>query len=381
MRAVLTRVWAICVKEVKHLRRDPRTLAATLLIPVVQLLMFSYAISFDVKDVPTLVVDQDHTPASRAYLRSYAAADFFHVVGEGQNLAAVDEAFDTNAARIAVVVPSGFAASLARNEKAEVAVLLDGSEPNTARIGQAYAIALNQVYSQRLTFSWADAQGLDVTAAGQLEPRVRTWYNPERQSAIFLIPGLMVVIIMIVTIQQTAVSLVRERDQGTAEQMQVSPLRDLELMVGKLLPWTMLAFIDMVVIGLVGMFLFGLPLRGSLLVLSVGGVLFVISALGIGLIVSSLAPTLDSANIIALLLAFLPGFLLSGFAFPLESIPWPLEWLSRIFPGRYMITIARGVFLKGSGFAETWPELVSLAGFALVVLALAAVLYRRRRTR
>ena len=381
MRAVLTRVWAICVKEVKHLRRDPRTLAATLLIPVVQLLMFSYAISFDVKDVPTLVVDQDHTPASRAYLRSYAASDFFHVVGEGQNLAAVDEAFDTNAARIAVVVPPGFAASLARNEKAEVAVLLDGSEPNTARIGQAYAIALNQVYSQRLTFSWADAQGLDVTAAGQLEPRVRTWYNPERQSAIFLIPGLMVVIIMIVTIQQTAVSLVRERDQGTAEQMQVSPLRDLELMVGKLLPWTMLAFIDMVVIGLVGMFLFGLPLRGSLLVLSVGGVLFVISALGIGLIVSSLAPTLDSANIIALLLAFLPGFLLSGFAFPLESIPWPLEWLSRIFPGRYMITIARGVFLKGSGFAETWPELVSLAGFALVVLALAAVLYRRRRTR
>lgn len=381
MNAVLTRIWAIAAKELKHLRRDPRTLAATLLVPVVQLLLFSYAISFDVTNVTTLLIDQDHTPASRAYLRSFAASDFFQVVEQSDDLAEVDRLFDQNAARIAVIVPHGFADSLARDEKAQVAVLLDGSEPNTARVGQAYAIALNQAYGQKLTFAWADRQGLDLTAAGMLEPRVRTWYNPERQSAIFLIPGLMVVIIMIVTIQQTAVSLVRERDQGTAEQMQVSPLRDLELMIGKLLPWTVLAFIDMAVIGLVGMFLFGLPLRGSLLLLSVAGVLFVFSALGIGLVVSSLAPTLDSANIIALLLAFLPGFLLSGFAFPLESIPWPLEWLSRLFPGRYMITIARGVFLKGSGFAETWPELASLGVFALVVLILASVLYHRRRSR
>lgn len=378
MRESLTRIGAIIGKEFRHLWRDPRMVAAAVLMPVVQLLLFAYAISFDVKDISTLIIDQDKTPASRSYVDTYKASGFFKVVGEATDLAAADAAFDTNAARIVLVVPSGFAASLAADERASVAVLLDGSEPNAARIGQAYAIALNRVYGQELTVRWADAQGLDVASVGQLEPRVRVWYNPERTSAIFLIPGLMVVIIMIVTIQQTAVSLVRERDQGTSEQMMVSPLRAPELMIGKLLPWTLLAFFDLVMIGAVGMVLFGLPLRGSLATLSVAGVLFVFSCLGIGLVISSLAPTLDSANIIALLLAFLPGFLLSGFAFPLESIPWPLEWLSRLFPGRYMVSIARGVFLKGTGFAEVWPDLLSLTVFAAVVLTLAIVLYRRR---
>lgn len=377
MRESLTRIGAIIAKEFRHLWRDPRMVAAAVLMPVVQLLLFAYAISFDVKDISTLIIDQDKTPASRAYVDTYRASGFFKVVGEATDLGAADVAFDTNAARIVLVVPSGFAASLAADERASVAVLLDGSEPNAARIGQAYAIALNRVYGQELTIRWADAQGIDVAAVGQLEPRVRVWYNPERTSAIFLIPGLMVVIIMIVTVQQTAVSLVRERDQGTAEQMMVSPLRAPELMIGKLLPWTLLAFIDMVMIGVVGMVLFGLPLRGSLALLSVAGGLFVFSCLGIGLVISSLAPTLDSANIIALLLAFLPGFLLSGFAFPLESIPWPLEWISRIFPGRYMVSIARGVFLKGSGLAEVWPDLLSLSVFATIVLLLATVLYRR----
>lgn len=378
MRAMIVRIVGIAKKEFIHIRRDPRLLIAVLVLPLMQLLLFAYAISFDVKNVPTVVLDQDMTTASRAYLQTYRSSDFFRVAGSVDDLAGVDRVFDRNDARIAVIVPSGFARALARGEHAQVAVIADGSEPNSAQLAQAYAVALNQVYGQRILALWADRQGLDMSQFGRLEPRIRTWYNPEKRSSDFLIPGLMVVIIMIVTIQQTAVTLVRERDQGTQEQMLVSPLRRWELMVAKLLPWTFLAFVDMAVITLVGLFLFRIPLRGSVLFLAGSGAVFVFSALGLGLIISALAPSLESANITALLISFLPAFMLSGFAFPLESIPRVLQWVSYAFPARYMIIIARGVFLKGAGFAELWQQLGMLGIYSAVVIVIASLLYGRR---
>jgi ABC-2 type transport system permease protein len=378
MKSALIRVGAVAGKEFRHLVRDPRVLATVLILPVLQLLLFAYAISFDVKDVPTVVLDQDNTPASRQYLQAYRSSEFFDVLGTADDLAQVDQLFDQNRVRIAVIVPSGFARSLDIGEKAQVAVLCDGSEPTSAQLAQAYAIALNAGYGQQVAVEWADRQGLNLTQVSAIEPRLRTWYNPEGKSSTFLIPGLMVVIIMIVTVQQTAVTLVRERELGTGEQVTVSPLRRGELMVGKLLPWTLLAFADMLVIALVGIWVFGLPLRGGIGFLAASSVVFVFAALGLGLIISAVAPSLETANISGLLIAFLPAFLLSGFAFPLDSIPTPLQWLSYAFPGRYMVTISRGVFLKGAGFAELWPELAALAGYALVVLLASSVLYRRR---
>jgi ABC-2 type transport system permease protein len=381
VRDALTRILAIARKEFIHLRRDPRILIAVLIIPVSQLLLFAYAISFDVKNVPTVIVDQDRTTASRTYVDTYRSAEFFTVLGSVDSLAAVDRAFDRNVARIAVVVPPGFGRSIARGEKATVAVLVDGSEPNSAQLGQAYAVALNQAYGQQILADWADRQGIDISGIGRLEPRIRTWYNPERRSSDFLIPGLMVVIIMIVTVQQTAVTLVRERDQGTQEQMLVSPLHQWELMIGKLLPWTILAFADMIAITAVGMLVFGVPLRGSVPFLMAASVVFVFAALGLGLIISAVAPSLESANITALLISFLPAFILSGFAFPLESIPAFLRGVSYLFPGRYMIVIARGVFLKGAGFAELWQQLAQLALYSVIVIVIASVLYGRRARR
>jgi ABC-2 type transport system permease protein len=381
VRAVLTRVLAIARKEFIHIRRDPRIIIGVLVIPVTQLLLFAYAISFDVKNVPTVVLDQDKTAESRAYVETYRSAEFFSVRGSVDNLAQVDSAFDRNIARIAVVVPPGFGRAIARGEKATVAVLVDGSEPNSAQLGQAYAVALNQAYGQKILASWADRQGIDISGIGTLEPRIRTWYNPERRSSDFLIPGLMVVIIMIVTVQQTAVTLVRERDQGTQEQMMVSPLHQWELMIGKLLPWTLIAFADMVAITAAGILVFGVPLRGSVPFLVVASGVFVFAALGLGLIISAVAPSLESANITALLISFLPAFILSGFAFPLESIPAVLRGVSYLFPGRYMIVIARGVFLKGAGFSELWSQLAQLAVYSVIVIVIASVLYGRRARR
>lgn len=376
--SALDRIGAVTSKEFRHLARDPRAIGMVLLMPVVQLLLFAYAISFDVSDLPTVVVDGDRTPASQEYLRDYVGSPLFTVVGYADSTAAVEQAFLQGTAEVGVVVPAGFGRTLAEGGKAQVAVLIDGSQPNSARVAQAYTNALSLLASQRVTVAWADAQGLDIGSAGSLEPRIRTWYNPERRSAIFLVPGLIVVIIAIVTVQQTAVSLVRERELGTAEQLTVSPLRRHELMLGKLLPWTVLAFLDVVVITALAVWAFGVPLRGDPLVLAVAAALFVFCCLGLGLVISAVAPSVDVANIAALLLTFLPTFLLSGFVFALDQIPQILDWISMGFPARYMVTITRGVFLKGAGWAELWPELAALGIYAVVALAAASLLFSRR---
>lgn len=378
MNGAAGRIGAVVRKEFIHVGRDPRLLAVVLVMPIIQLLLFAYAISFDVRNLPTVVVDLDRTPDSTAYLRAYEASGLFQVTAHETTLAAVDESFARNEARVAVVVPAGFARSLARGEAAQVGVFVDGSEPNSAKVAQTYSAALNQLYGRSLAVAWASTQGLDLRQTGLVEPRLRTWYNPDRASSIFLIPGLMVVIIMIVTAQQTAVTLVREREQGTAEQLIVSPLRRIELMVGKLTPWVIMAFLDVAVIAAVGALLFHVPMRGDLLALGVGAVLFVASCLGIGLIVSAVAPSLDTANMAAFLIAFLPAFLLSGFAFALDQIPPVLDWISRIFPARYMVTISRGVLLKGAGFDELWPQVAALAAYATVALLIAVRLHGRR---
>ena len=378
MRGSAERIRAIVVKEFRHLGRDPRALIMVVLTPVIQLLLFAYAVSFDVDHVPTIVVDLDQTIDSRTYAQQYDASSFFDVVQHGSTLGDIDAAFDAGTAKVAVVIPAGFARTIAAGEKAQVAVLVDGSEPTSAKVSQAYAVALNQLYNQSMTRQWADSQGLDISGFGQLEPRIRTWYNPEHRSSDFLIPGLMVVIIAIVTVQQTAVTLVRERDLGTQEQLAVSPLRQLELMLGKLLPWTLIAFLEVAMIIGLGRVLFAVPLRGDFSALAVGAALFVFAALGMGLLISALAPSSDTANILALLLAFLPSFLLSGLAFALDQIPVVLQWISYAFPARYMVSISRGVFLKGAGFAELWPELVALAAYGVVVMVISAAIYGRK---
>jgi ABC-2 type transport system permease protein len=293
--------------------------------------------------------------------------------------AGADTAFNRSEARVAIVVQRGFGDALAAGGTGEVSILLDGSEPNSAQLGQTYAVALNQSLGRRALASWAEAQGLGTLRVGTVEPRVQAWYNPERRSADFLIPGLMIVIIMIVTVQQTAVTLVKERENGTLEQLLESPLTHSELIVGKILPWALLGVVDTVLITAVSMGVFRIPLRGDVIVLTVGVGLFIVCALSIGLVVSAVAPTLESANIAALLISFLPGFMLSGMAFPLASIPVVLQIVSYLFPARYMVEIARGVFLRGASWGVLAPQVLALALYAVVALGVATTLNRRRR--
>jgi ABC-2 type transport system permease protein len=372
------RIFAIARKEFIHISRDWRILVSVLLLPVTQLLLFSYAISFDVKNVPAVVIDQDRTPTSREVISHFEQSDFFRVIAYVDNQAAADAYVARSQARVVIVLPPGFARDTARDDQPTMQVLVDGSEPNSAKLAQTYAAALTGTLSQRVTVKWAQTRGLDMSSAGQLQPNIRTWYNPERRSADFLIPGLMVVIIMIVTIQQTAVTLVREKDQGTFEQLAVSPVRRGELMLGKVAPWVALGLIDVVVITLVGVLVFGIPLRGSVLALALASFVFVLCCLSIGLIISSRAPSLETANFLGLMIAFLPGFMLSGFAFPLNSIPKVLQWASYVFPARYMTEIARAIFLKGAGVSLLATDLTALALYAVLGITIASLLWSRR---
>jgi ABC-2 type transport system permease protein len=350
---------------------------SVLVLPLFQLLLFAYAISFDVRNVPTVMLDQDHSAASRALVQAAEKSGFFDVVGNVADQTGVDRAFDRSLARVAIVVAPGYAEDIAAGRKGRAAILIDGSEPNSAQLGQAYAVALGNTLSQQTLVSWAEARGTPLTGVGMLEARIRAWYNPERRSADFLIPGLMVVIVMIVTVQQTSVTLVKERESGTLEQMLESPLRQSELILGKVLPWALLGFVDTVGITAVSLWVFKVPLRGDIVVLGVGMFLFILCSLSVGLVISAVAPTIESANMVALLISFLPGFLLSGLAFPLASIPWPLQLISYAFPGRYMVDISRGVFLRGTSWDALGVYVLGLAIYAAIGLGLATILNRR----
>lgn len=378
MRASLRRILAIGSKEFIHIRRDPRILILVLVVPLVELLLFAYAISFNVTDVPTVVLDGDKTQTSREFITNFEASDFFKVTSHIDSLSDIDDAFVASEAGVAVVVKPGFSRALDRGEQGQVAVFIDGSSPNTAQFAQAYSTALTNKLGAEVTVEYMQRSGVDPTQAGGIDSYLRTWYNPERRSADFLVPGLIVVIIMIVTVQQTAVTLVREREQGTFEQLTVSPMRRGELMLGKITPWVAIGVIDMIAIAALGVWLFDVPMRGDVFTFLLAIFLFVLCCLAIGLIVSARASSLESANIAALLIAFLPAFMLSNFVFPLYSLPAVLQWISYLFPARYMVAIARSVMLKGAGMEVLWPQVLALGVYAAVSLTIATLMYARR---
>jgi ABC-2 type transport system permease protein len=374
----LGRISAIARKEFRQITRDRRSLVFALGMPVFMLVLFAYALSFDVRNVPTVLVDQDHTPMSRQFADTVAHSGFFLVKANLQTETQVEQAFDTGAARAAVVIARGFGDQIAAGRKGRVALLLDGSEPNSAQLGQSYGNAIAQLWGSQITIQGLEAQGVQPGRFGGVQPSIRMWYNPEAKSSAFLVPGLIVVIIMIVTVLQTATSLVREEDSGTLEQLLVSPLKRWELVVGKVTPWVALAAIDIVVITLLAVFVIGIPFRGSVVLFGVGSALFLLCALALGIFISAIANSVEVANQIAIIVSFLPAFMLSGFVFPLANIPVVLQWASYLFPARYMIVISRAEFLKGTGLDILWPQFAALAIYAVVALTLATVAYRNK---
>jgi ABC-2 type transport system permease protein len=374
----VNRILAIAQKEFLHIIRDKRNLAFVLIMPIFMLVLFAYALSFDVRNVPTVTLDMDNSAQSRLYLASISHSSFFQVVGSVPDMQAADSAFQKGQARVVVMVRQGFGNTVVSGGKGEVSVLLDGSEPNSAQLGQAYANALSRQFGQRVTIAGLERLGASPGQFGSLQPHLRLWYNPEANSSWYLVPGLIVVIIMIIAVQQTATTLVREEDAGTLEQLLVSPLHRMELVVGKVVPWILIVALDTVLISVAAVFVFGIPFLGSLWLFAGAAALFVLCCLALGIFISSRATSVEVANQTALLVSFLPAFMLSGFVFPLANIPFFLQWISYLFPARYMIVIVRTLFLKGGGWDVLWPQYAMLTAYAVIALVLASVSYRRK---
>jgi ABC-2 type transport system permease protein len=371
---VIVRILSITRKEFLHIIRDPRTLAVMFLIPIVQLILLGYAATTDVKHLTTAVWDQDRTPRSRELLEAYRASDYFDIILMVDNEAELARAMDRGTVRAGLIIPADYERDLKRGEKVRVGVVVDGSDPTVANTALSAAQGVGQAQSmdvvrQSLGARWDDAPGIEV------HPRV--WYNPTMESANYMVPGLIGVILTMVTMLLTAMAIVREREQGTIEQLIVTPIRSFELIVGKVIPYVFIAFWDLLEILVVGVFLFRVPIHGSVpLLLALSGV-FLATSLGLGILISTVSKTQQEAMLLTFFL-LLPSIFLSGYLFPIEAMPRFLQLVSGLIPLTYILVIVRAIILKGVGLEILSNQVVALSVFGAAVMVLAAVRFRKR---
>jgi ABC-2 type transport system permease protein len=362
--ATLRRTKAIARKEMLHILRDSRSLAAALMQPVIMLLIFGWALSLDVDRIPTYVYDMSRSPESRELIRAFQGSKYFSIVEQVHGYRPIDKAIDKRSALLAVVIPEDFAKNIGLKQPANVQLLLDGSDSNTAAIAQGYAEGVVAMYSQQLqTPIQTQSGGVPATVV----PDVRVWYNPDLLSGNFIVPGLVVVIVMIIAANLGSLTIAREWENGTMEQLLSTPARPSELALGKLSAYFVVGAIDMCISILVGVFVFDVPLKGSVTLLLVSSSIFLFGALGLGIMVSAMFRSQLMAYQMGTLISFLPAFLLSGFIYSIGSMPRVIQVVSLFVPARYFMEVARGIFLKGIGVQLLWFNLLLLIGYAALV--------------
>ncbi len=373
----LTRLSALMRKEMLQIVRDPRTLALVFIMPILQLVLLGYAATSDVRNIPLVVLDQDKSPASRTLLESFRAADYFRQAFDVNSESELRNLIDAGSARAGIIVPPDYSSRLAAGRPAQVAFIIDGSDPAIAGTTLAAATLIGQARATALSVERLAARGLAVAAAPAIEVRTRVWYNPDLIAAYYMIPAVVGLILQFLTVILTATAIVRERERGTIEQLIVTPLRASELIVGKLAPYVLIAFIDTIEILAGGVLLFGVPINGSLPLLLVLSGLFLISNLGVGLLISTITSTQQEAIIVAIFYN-LPSIFLSGFIYPVAAMPRVLQFVSHAIPLRYYLIVVRGIVLKGVGMPALWPEVIALSIFAVVVITSAATRFKKR---
>jgi ABC-2 type transport system permease protein len=365
---VIARIWAIVQKEFIQIRRDPRTLAMVLAMPLMQLILFGYAINTTVDHIPTIVYDQSQDAQSRAFLGAFFNTGYFDRTASAQRLDDVRSAIDAGSARVGLVVPPDFSHDLIAGRAARAQVVIDGSDPNTAQTALLVAGTIAQARSVELLAQQAHGQPIDL--------RPVVLYNPSMQSINFMIPGLLGLILQFQTLLLTAFAIVRERERGTLEQLVVTPIKPWELMLGKILPYVTLAFANVFVASAIGRAWFRVEFAGSFPLLLVLAVLFVLSSLGLGLLISTVSQTQTQAMQMALFV-MLPSIILSGFVFPREGMPPLVRELGLLIPLTYFLRILRGIILKGVGVELLGSEVLALVLFGLIVFGLSANRFRK----
>lgn len=371
------RLLSLIRKEFIQILRDPRTLAMVFVMPVMQLFLLGYAATNDVRNISLIVFDQDKSAQARELLDAYRAADYFRLEYEANNEEEIRALIDANKARAALIIPPGYGSKIASGHPAQVAFIIDGSDPTVAATALSAAIFIGQAKATTITTERLAARGQAGVFQPALEVRTQVWYNPDLVSAYFMIPALVGQILQFLTTLLTATAIVRERERGTIEQLIVTPIRSWELVVGKLVPYVLIAFIDTIEILVAGVLLFGVPINGSIWLLLILAALFLVSTLGLGMFISTVSNTQQEAMMMSMF-TMLPSIFLSGFFFPLAAMPAILQWLSYLVPLRYFIIIVRGIILKGVGVEGLINEIIGLTIFAVIIMGGAALRFRKR---
>lgn len=371
------RLWAVGRKEFVHIVRDPRSLGMAIAIPMLLLVLFGYALTLDVDDVPTVIWDQSESQTSREFISRFAGSPYFSIRDYVRSYHAVERAIDSGRALVALVIPRDFAQHIESGRTAEVQMIVDGSDSNTATIAMGYADTIAQSYSQ-------DVAIRDIQRFGgqelrlPLDVRPRVWFNADMESKNYIIPGLIAVIMMVIAALLTSLTVAREWERGTMEQLISTPVKGPELILGKLLPYFAIGMFDVLLAVLMGEFVFDVPLRGSVALLFVMAAIFLAGALSLGMVISILTKSQLLASQLAMVLTFLPSFLLSDFMYAISNMPRPIQLITYLVPARYFVVLLKGIYLKGVGLEVLGAQAGLLILFAAAMVLLANVKFKKK---
>lgn len=373
----LGRLAAVARKEFLHVLRDPRSLAMGIAIPMLLLVLFGYALTLDVDNVPLVVWDQDQTAASRELISRFQGSRYFSLREAVRGYPQLVEAMDTGRAMAALVIPPQFAAQIETGRDADVQLIVDGSDANTATLAISYAEAVVRAYSQQMAAGRMEKRGgPELRPALEIRPRV--WFNPELESKNYIIPGLIAVIMMVIAALLTSLTVAREWERGTMEQLISTPVKGHELILGKLVPYFIIGMVDVAIAVLMGEFLFDVPMRGNVVLLFGTAAVFLAGALGMGMLISVVMKNQLLASQFAMVTTFLPAFLLSGFMFAIANMPAPIQVITHIVPARYFVALLKGIYLKGVGLEILAGEALLLMVYGAIVLLLANVKFKKK---
>jgi drug efflux transport system permease protein len=373
----LTRLLAVARKEILHILRDSRSLGIVVVMPVTLMLLFGYGVSLDLKGLPVYVYDQDGSQQSQDLLKRFQSNEYFHIVRVVNSYASVTRALDDGNAKMGLVIPWDFSQRLSSGGPVQVQALIDGTDDNTANVLIGYTQAVVQGYSSGVQLKWLQARGQTIQPAS-VAVQTRTWYNENLESSAFIIPGVLALVMSVIGAFLTSLTIAREWERGSMEQLISTPVTAMEIMLGKLIPYFVLGMFDVAVCAVIAIRWFHVPFRGSYLTLTVSSALFMVVVLSLGFLISVLAKSQFAASQIALIITFLPAFLLSGFLFAIEQMPIVLQWITRILPARYYVSVLKKIFLKGTPTVMLYADLIPLAVFALVLALIATRSFHKR---
>ena len=373
----LTRLLAVARKEVVQILRDSRSLLIVILMPAILVVLFGYGVNLDLKGMPVYVYDQDGSQQSQDLLKHFQASRYFSIANVVDGYSELSRALDDGHAKIGIVIPWDFSRRLGDGRPVEVQALIDASDDNTANVLMGYLQAVVQGYSAQVQIDWLRQHGLAIQPAS-MSVETRTWYNEDLESSAFIIPGILALVMSVIGAFLTSLTIAREWERGTMEQLISTPVGAMEIMLGKLAPYFVLGMFDTVVSAVIAIYWFQVPFRGSWVTLMTASALFMVVVLSMGFFISVLAKTQFAASQIALLITFLPAFLLSGFLFSIEQMPIALQWITRVLPARYYVSVLKKIFLKGTPAPMLLEELIPLAIFAFALTLVATRSFHKK---